>query len=43
MCSRNIVKGLFTIAVIDDVDQNPSSATTKCSFYGTSIYSAPKE
>ena len=37
VCPRNIVKGLFTIAAIDNVDRDPSSATAKCSFHGTSI------
>ena len=37
VCPRNIEKGLFTVAAIDNVDYDPSSATAKCSVHGTSI------
>ena len=37
VCPRNIEKGLFTVAAIDNVDHDPSSATAKCSFHGISI------
>ena len=37
VCPRNIEKGLFTVAAIDNVDYESSSATAKCSFHGTSI------
>ena len=30
-------QGLFTVTAIDNADDDPSSATAKCSFYGTSI------
>ena len=39
---KNIEKGLFTVAAIDNVDYDPSSTTAKYSFHG-SIYSVPKE
>ena len=30
-------RGLFTIAAVDNIDHNPSSATAKASFHGTGI------
>lgn len=37
MCPRNIEKGLFTVAAIDNVDYDPFSTTAKYSFHGSSI------
>ena len=33
----NMRRGLFTIAAVDNIDHNPSSATSKDSFHGTGI------
>ena len=37
VCPPNMRRGLFTIAAVDNIDHNPSSATAKDSFYGTGI------
>ena len=37
MCPPNMRRGLFTIAAVNNIDHNPSSATAKDSFHGTGI------
>ena len=37
VCPPNMHRGLFTIAAVDNIDHNPSSATAKDSFYGTGL------
>ena len=37
VCPPSLTKGLFTTAAINNIDHNPSSATAKTSFHGTSI------
>ena len=37
VCPPSLYSGLFTCAAIDNIDHNSSSATSKSSFYGTSI------
>ena len=37
MCPPNMRRGLFTIAAVDNIGHNPSSATAKDSFHGTGI------
>ena len=37
VCPPNMRRGLFTIAAVDNIDHNPSSATAKDSFHGTGI------
>ena len=37
VCPPNMPCGLFTIAAVDNIDHNPSSATAKDSFHGTGI------
>ena len=34
----NMLRNLFTIASVDNIDHNPSSATAKDSFHGTGIF-----
>ena len=35
VCPAQLRKGLFTVAVLDNLDHNPSSTTAKGSFHGT--------
>ena len=37
VCPPNMRRGLFTIAAVDNIDHNPSSATAKDYFHGTGI------
>ena len=37
VCPPKMRKGLFTVAAVDNIDYNPSSATAKDSFHGTGI------
>ena len=37
VCPPNMCCGLFTIAAVNNIDHNPSSATVKNSFHGTGI------
>ena len=37
VCPPNMRRGLFTIAAVDNIDHNPSSATAKDSFHETGI------
>ena len=37
VCPPKMQKGLLTVAAVDNIDYNPSSATAKDSFHGTSI------
>ena len=43
MCSRNIAKGLFTIAAIDNVDQTHLLLQLNVRFMEQVYISAPKE
>ena len=37
VCPLNLKKGIFTTAAVDNIDHNPTAATAKTSFHGTSI------
>ena len=37
VCPLNVKKGIFTTSAIDNIDHNPTAATAKSSFHGTSI------
>lgn len=37
VCPAGLQPGLFTMAAFDNIDHNPSSATAKHSFHGTSM------
>ena len=37
VCPLNMKKGIFTTAAIDNIDHNPSAASAKSSFHGTSM------
>lgn len=37
VCPLNLKKGTFITAAVDNIDHNPSAATAKSSFHGTSI------
>ncbi len=37
VCPSKLRKGLFTGGVVDNVDHNPSSTTSKDSFHGTGV------
>ena len=37
VCPLNLKKGVFTTAAVDNIDHNPTAASAKSSFHGTSI------
>ena len=37
VCPPKLLKGLFTAAALDNIDQNPSSVTAQGAFHGTDI------
>ena len=37
VCPLNMKKGIFTTAAVDNIDHNPSAASAKSSFHGTSM------
>ena len=37
VCPPKMRRGLFTVAAIDNIDRNPSSATARDSLHGTGV------